>query len=141
VASCRLCGQTIRFDKEFKSEYTGKLIPLDENEEVDEPHNCLEWEAQNRRYYPCRTCDAPIYFDDKRLSKNGKYIPLSKTTGEPHQCDDTETEQKLRVQYSQALELLNRPMDPGLSQDAQQKLKLMREQRVKTLGEQLAKFN
>lgn len=38
MASCRLCGQTIRFDKEFKSEYTGKLIPLDEK--VDEAHNC-----------------------------------------------------------------------------------------------------
>jgi hypothetical protein len=36
MALCRLCGQTISFDKEFKSEYTGKLIPL--NEKVNEPH-------------------------------------------------------------------------------------------------------
>jgi hypothetical protein len=61
--SCRLCGQTIRFDKEFKSEYSGKLIPL--NEKVDEPHNCPEWKKQHRWYYPCRDCGRDIYFDDE----------------------------------------------------------------------------
>ncbi|MGA6923744.1 MAG: hypothetical protein WBY22_12530 [Nitrososphaeraceae archaeon] len=86
MASCRLCGQTIRFDKEFKSEYTGKLIPL--NEKVDEAHNCPEWKKQHRRYYPCRDCDAPIYFDDTHLSKNGKHIPLDKQDGQPHQFED-----------------------------------------------------
>ena len=85
MASCKLCGQTIRFDKDFKSEFTGKLIPL--NEKVDERHNCAEYKAAHRRYYPCRECSAEIYFDDKHLSKNNKHIPLSKSTGGPHDCE------------------------------------------------------
>jgi hypothetical protein len=86
VASCRLCGQTIRFDKDFKSDFSGKLIPLEEKS--DERHDCPEWQSQHRRYYPCRDCSAPIYFDDKHITKNDKHIPLSKVTGEPHQCEE-----------------------------------------------------
>jgi hypothetical protein len=49
---------------------------------------CAEWEALHRKYYNCRDCNAPIYFDDKHISKNDKHIPLSKVTGEPHQCEE-----------------------------------------------------
>ena len=75
-------------DNDILSERTGKKIPLDEGS--DEPHRCAEYEAQNRRYYPCRECNAPIYFDDSHISKNGKHIPLSKSTGGPHECGDEE---------------------------------------------------
>ena len=85
MASCKLCGQTIRWDKDFVSETTGKLIPLEEG--VDERHNCPEWEKQHQKYYNCNDCDAEIYFDDVHISKNGKHIPLDKETGEPHDCD------------------------------------------------------
>ena len=61
--------QTIHFDNNIVSERTGKKIPLQEGS--DDPHTCAEWEAQHRRYYHCRDGNAPIYFDDKHLSKNG----------------------------------------------------------------------
>jgi Iap family predicted aminopeptidase len=50
--------------------------------------SCPEWKAQHRRYYNCRDCDGEIYFDDVHISKNDKYIPLDKATGEPHQCEE-----------------------------------------------------
>jgi hypothetical protein len=91
MTQCKLCGETIHFDNNIVSERTGKKIPLDEGS--DEPHRCAEWEAQHRRYYPCRECGADIYFDDKHISKNDKHIPLSKTTGEPHECEDDKVAQ------------------------------------------------
>ena len=90
MASCRLCGQTIRFDKTYKSEYTGKLIPL--NEKVDEPHSCAAWKGAHRNYYPCRECGADIYFDDSHISKNGKHIPLDRQSASPHQCEDSKAD-------------------------------------------------
>ena len=89
LASCRLCGQTIRFDKTYKSEYTGKLIPLNENEKVNEPHKCPEWKKRYRRYNPCRVCGVDIYFDETHISKNGKHIPMDRQSASPHQCEDT----------------------------------------------------
>jgi hypothetical protein len=87
MAECKLCGQTIRWKKDFKSDISGKLIPLQEDPNTDEPHRCEAWKAQHRKYYNCRECQANIYFDDDHISKNGKHIPLNKETGEPHQCD------------------------------------------------------
>ena len=86
MTACRLCGETIHFDNNIVSERTGKKIPLDEGS--DDPHRCAEWEAQHRRYYNCRECNAEIYFDDAHVSDTGKHIPLSKGTGVPHQCDE-----------------------------------------------------
>ena len=60
---------------------------------VYDPHTCAKWKAQHRRYYPCRECNAPIYLDDSHLSKNGKHIPLSKETGEPHECEEVKAAQ------------------------------------------------
>ena len=88
MASCKLCGQTIRWNKDFVSELSGKIIPLEEDPNTDQPHKCEQWKAQNRKYYHCKDCNAEIYFDDLYKSKNGKYIPLDKATGEPHECDE-----------------------------------------------------
>lgn len=86
MASCKLCGQTIRWDKDFKSDISGKLIPLDEDPNTDQPHKCEAWKAQNRKYYPCKNCNVEIYFDDLHKSTNDKFIPLDKATGDPHDC-------------------------------------------------------
>jgi hypothetical protein len=91
MTQCKLCGETIHFSNDVVSERTGKKIPLEEGS--DDPHRCAEWEALHRKYYTCKDCGAPIYFDDKHISKNGKHIPLSKTTGEPHQCEEVKAAQ------------------------------------------------
>jgi hypothetical protein len=53
----------------------------------------LEWGEQHRRYYPCGDCGASIYFDDSQISKNGKHIPLSKSTGGPHEFEEVKAAQ------------------------------------------------
>ena len=75
---------TIHFSNDQVSELTRKKIPLDE---TGEPHNCTKQKDQNRGYYDCRNCGKKIYFDDQHKSKNDKFIPLSKETGEPHECE------------------------------------------------------
>jgi hypothetical protein len=93
--TCRLCGQPITFDNKHISQRTGKKIPLDPG--TDEPHDCpvrrdqpqqqLLQEPQQRRYLQCnKGCGNEIYFDTNNKSQSGKYIPLDKETGEPHQC-------------------------------------------------------
>jgi hypothetical protein len=93
MASCRLCGQTIRWDKSYVSAATGNMIPLEEDSNANQPHRCEEWKAQNRRYYDCRNCGKPIYFDADQKSKNDKFIPLDKETGQPHECSERKEEQ------------------------------------------------
>ena len=44
-------------------------------------------QPQQRRYLQCnKGCGQEIYFDANSKSQSGKYIPLDKETGEPHQC-------------------------------------------------------
>jgi hypothetical protein len=44
-------------------------------------------ENQQRRYYQCnKGCGQEIYFDANNKSQSGKFIPLDKETGLPHQC-------------------------------------------------------
>jgi hypothetical protein len=103
---CRLCGKPIKFDDKWVSERTGKKIPLDAD--TEEPHDCPVWknrapgarleqqqqhsqhdsqEQKQRRYHQCnKGCGQEIYFDANNKSQSGKYIPLSKDTGLPHQC-------------------------------------------------------
>jgi hypothetical protein len=91
---CRLCGVRIKFDDKHISERTGKRIPLDVD--TEEPHSCPVWSSNNqqqpqqqtqKRYYQCRKgCGQEIYFDTNNKSQSGKWIPLSKDTGLPHQC-------------------------------------------------------
>jgi len=89
---CNLCDEPIKFDDEHISERTGKKIPLDL--ETDEPHGYPVWRTQQeqsrqnqRRYYSCRKgCGQFIYFDSNTKSQSGKWIPLDKQTGLPHQC-------------------------------------------------------
>ena len=92
---CRLCGERIKFDDKHISERTGKRIPLDVD--TEEPHDCparknqqLQGELQQpqqRRYHQCRKgCGQEIYFDANNKSHSGKFIPLDKDTGLPHQC-------------------------------------------------------
>jgi hypothetical protein len=100
--SCRLCGQAIKFDDKHVSQRTGKKIPLDPG--TNEPHDCpvrrdqpqqqlqgqqlqQSFQQQQRRYHQCnKGCGQEIYFDENRKSQSGKFIPLDKETGQPHQC-------------------------------------------------------
>jgi hypothetical protein len=99
---CRLCGVRIKFDDKHISERTGKRIPLDVD--TEEPHDCPVWkdsqqyqpqpqplqqqQHQERRYHQCnKGCGQEIYFDaNHSKSQSGKWIPLSRDTGLPHQC-------------------------------------------------------
>jgi hypothetical protein len=92
---CRLCGERIKFDDKHISERTGKRIPLDVD--TEEPHNCTVWSSNNqqqpqqqteKRYHQCRKgCGQEIYFDaNHSKSQSGKWIPLTRDTGLPHQC-------------------------------------------------------
>jgi hypothetical protein len=100
--ACRQCGKPITFDSKHISQRTGKKIPLDV--ETNEPHDCpvrrdnlqpqrLErqiqqsYQQQERRYHQCiKGCGNEIYFDVNSKSQSGKWIPLDKDTGQPHQC-------------------------------------------------------
>jgi hypothetical protein len=99
---CRQCNQPITSDNKHISQRTGKKIPLDI--ETNEPHDCPvrrdqpqqgqqqgqqseQPQQQQRRYYQCnKGCGQEIYFDANSKSQSGKWIPLSKDTGLPHQC-------------------------------------------------------
>jgi hypothetical protein len=96
--SCRQCGQPITFDNKHVSQRTGKKIPLDP--ETNEPHDCPVRrdqpqqqskqglpQQQQRHYLQCnKGCGQEIYFDANSKSQSGKFIPLDRDTGEPHQC-------------------------------------------------------
>jgi hypothetical protein len=97
--SCRQCGEPITFDNKHISQRTGKKIPLDPG--TNEPHDCplrrdqpqqqgqpkQSQQMQQRRYLQCnKDCGQEIYFDANNKSQSGKWIPLSKETGLPHQC-------------------------------------------------------
>ena len=93
---CRLCGERIKFDDKHTSERTGKRIPL--VVDTEEPHDCPAWRDQQqqvqlsqqqaqRQYHTCnKGCGQEIYFDANNKSQSGKWIPLDKQTGLPHQC-------------------------------------------------------
>ena len=97
--SCRQCGEPITFDNKNISQRTGKKIPLDPG--TNEPHDCplrrdqpqqqgqpkQSQQMQQRSYLQCnKGCGQEIYFDANNKSQSGKWIPLSKETGLPHQC-------------------------------------------------------
>ena len=99
--SCRLCGQPITFDNQHISQRTGKKIPLDPG--TNEPHDCpvrrdqpqqqqgqqpqQSYQKHERRYLQCnKGCGSEIYFDANNKSQSGKWIPLDKDTGQPHEC-------------------------------------------------------
>jgi hypothetical protein len=99
---CRQCGKPIKFDDKWISERTGRKIPLDVD--TEEPHDCplrrsnskqqqlqqiqqQQQQQQERRYLQCnKGCGNEIYFDANNKSQSGKFIPLDKETGLPHQC-------------------------------------------------------
>ena len=92
--SCRLCGQPITFDNQHISQRTGKKIPLDPG--TNEPHDCpvrrdqpqqQQGQQTQMRYHQCnKGCGNEIYFDANNKSQSGKWIPLDKDTGQPHEC-------------------------------------------------------
>jgi hypothetical protein len=96
--SCRQCGQPITFDNKHISQRTGKKIPLDV--ETNEPHDCpvrrdhlqqpqqqQQGQQSQRRYLQCnKGYGQEIYFDSSNKTQAGKWIPLEKETGLPHQC-------------------------------------------------------
>ena len=116
LLACKLCGKSIKFDDKRVSERTGKKIPLDvdtdkphdcpvwkgnqqyqqqpqahqqqqQSQLVQHDQRQPSQKQQERRYQQCRKgCGQEIYFDASNKSQSGKYIPLSKDTGEPHQC-------------------------------------------------------
>jgi hypothetical protein len=87
---CRICGERIKFDDKHISQRTGKRIPLDVD--TEEPHDCparreQQQQPEQRRYHQCiKGCGQEIYFDANNKSQSGKFIPLDKDTGLPHQC-------------------------------------------------------
>jgi hypothetical protein len=95
-SSCRLCGKPIKFDDKHVSQRTGRKIPLDID--TEEPHDCPVWkgsqqlqqpqqQSQQRRYHQCnKGCGQSIYFDEGQRTQSGKWIPLTRDTGLPHQC-------------------------------------------------------
>ena len=100
--ACRQCGQPITFDNKHISQRTGKKILLDV--ETNEPHDCpvrrdrpqqqgqqsqqqLNQQPQERRYLQCnKGCGQEIYFEANNKTQSGKWIPIDKDTGQPHQC-------------------------------------------------------
>ena len=93
--ACRQCGEPIKFDDKHVSQRSGKKIPLDPG--TNEPHDCpvrrdqpqqqQQSQPQQRRYLQCnKGCGEEIYFDENNKSQSGKFIPLDKQTGLPHQC-------------------------------------------------------
>jgi hypothetical protein len=97
---CRQCGERIKFDDKHVGQRSGKGIPLDI--QTNEPHDCParkavdftmvgnspdQQQTQQRRYHQCnKGCGNEIYFDANNKSQSGKWIPLDKETGLPHQC-------------------------------------------------------
>jgi hypothetical protein len=93
---CRQCNQPITFDNKHISQRTGKKIPL--NVETNERHDCTvrrdhpqqghhSFQQQERLYHQCnKGCGQEIYFEANSKSQSGKYIPIDKATGLPHQC-------------------------------------------------------
>lgn len=71
------------------------MIPMEEDQNNNQPHRCEEWKAKNRRYYDCKNCGEPIFFDESQKSKNDKFIPLDKNTGQPHECSEEKEEEKV----------------------------------------------
>jgi hypothetical protein len=76
-----------------------KKIPLDPG--TNEPHDCParreqyhvketfveQSKQQERRYLQCnKGRGQEIYFDANNKSQSGKWIPIDKDTGLPHQC-------------------------------------------------------
>jgi signal recognition particle subunit SEC65 len=91
--ACRQCGEPITFDNKHISQRTGRKIPLDVA--TNEPHDCpvrreqqqSEQQPQQKRYPQCnKGCGQEIYFNANSKSQSGKWIPLDKDTGLPHQC-------------------------------------------------------
>jgi len=105
---CRACNKPITFDDRRTSQRTGKKIPLDTA--INEPHSCpvlkvsqkyqsqqqqqpkpqtqtQQQQQKGKRYVQCsKGCGSEIYFDVNQRTGNGKWIPLDKDTGQPHQC-------------------------------------------------------
>ena len=95
ILLCRLCNQQITFDNKHKSQRTGKKIPLDPG--TNEPHDCpvrrdqpqqhtQQQQQQSHRLYCNKGCGQEIYFDVNNKTSTGKWIPIDKNTGLPHQC-------------------------------------------------------
>ena len=100
---CRRCGQAIKFDDRHVSQKTGKKIPLDA--QTGQRHDCpalaqpqqpqqklLQPQQQQptekgKRFLKCsKGCGGEIYFDVNTKTTTGKWMPISKATGLPHQC-------------------------------------------------------
>jgi hypothetical protein len=80
------------------------MIPLDPLTET--AHDCPVWKRERAfnpnnsnsnnqsrpqqsgpKYYPCRRgCGSQIYFDEQQKTESGKWIPIDKETGQPHDC-------------------------------------------------------
>jgi hypothetical protein len=59
---------------------------LQQGQQSERPQQ-LQQQSQQRRYLQCnKGCGQEIYFDANSKSQSGKFIPLDKDTGLPHQC-------------------------------------------------------
>jgi hypothetical protein len=98
--TCRQCGQPITFDNKHISQRTGKKIPLEvetndccparKDQQFGKetfPEQQQQQQIQQKRYFQCnKGYGQEIYVDANNNSQSGKWIPLSKDTGLPHQC-------------------------------------------------------
>jgi hypothetical protein len=98
MLNCKLCNAPIKFSKQYVSERSGRMIPLDPSTGM--PHDCPVWNEQKAytpqsreqpqrsiRYYSCRNgCGSMIYFNEQQKTDTGKWIPIEKDTDEPHDC-------------------------------------------------------
>ena len=117
--SCRQCGQPIKFDDKRVSQRMGKKIPLDVDSQ--EAHICPKWDrngqqqepleqqqkpkTQQKRYQCTKGCGQEIYFDANSKSQSGKFIPLDKQTGLPHQCQTNNNNDDLEEEYESTVRL------------------------------------
>ena len=89
TVQCKRCQHPIKFDDRHVSQKTGKKIPLDA--QTGQRHDCPALPPQQpqqqptekgKRFLKCsKGCG-----DVNTKTKTGKWIPISKATGLPHQC-------------------------------------------------------
>ena len=53
----------------------------------------IERSARTPGFTTARNAVPEIFFDDNHISRNGKHVPLSKETGEAHECEKVKAAQ------------------------------------------------
>jgi hypothetical protein len=85
TAHCKYCDAEILWEEqETEDGHELKWTPLDPL--TSQRHRCRE---RKSIYVPkpfrCYRCNKPIRFDDSKVGKNGRRVPLDEN-GDPHRC-------------------------------------------------------